>query len=64
MNINKTLCVNDVVVTFNPSKVDPGVRFPLDAFSFNVFIALNEIMILCYLRISGSDLEAVATSHS
>jgi len=32
--------VNDVVVTYNPSKVVPGVRFPFDAKNNVMFCSL------------------------
>ena len=32
---------NDVVVTFNPSKVNPGVRFPLGAYSSIIYYLLQ-----------------------
>ena len=32
---------NDVVVTFNPSKVNPGVRFPLGAYSTIIYYLLQ-----------------------
>ena len=46
----RTPRVNGVVVTFNPSKVEPGVRFPLDAF-FDVdsHTNLHQILLLLWI---------------